>query len=88
MKKFLFGLVDANNGKSTIVKACQSAFGEYIGSFNAENLCFKTSGADEADQMRWALLLRYKRIIFSNEIKMSTEINGNMIKKLVVAVMY
>lgn len=82
MKKFLFGLGDANNGKSTIVKACQSAFGEYIGSFNAENLCFKTSGADEAAQMRWALLLRYKRIIFSNEIKMSTEINGNMIKKI------
>ena len=32
--------------------------------------------------MRWAMLLRYKRIIFSNEIKMNTEINGNMLKKI------
>ena len=79
MKKFIFGLGSANNGKSTIVKACTSAFGDYIGSFNAENLCFKTTSSDEAAQMRWALLLRYKRLIFSNEIKMNSEINGNMV---------
>ena len=82
MKKFIFGLGSANNGKSTIVKACTSAFGDYIGSFNAENLCFKTTSSDEAAQMRWALLLRYKRLIFSNEIKMNSEINGNMVKKI------
>ena len=82
MKKFIFGLGDTNAGKSTIVKGCVSAFGEYIGSFNAENLCFRNSSADESAQMRWALLLRFKRIIFSNEIKMNTEVNGNMIKKI------
>jgi len=82
MKKFFFGLGDTNAGKSTIVKACVSAFGEYIGSFNAENLCFRNTSSDEAAQMRWALLLRFKRIIFSNEIKMNTEINGNMTKKI------
>ena len=81
MKKFLFGLGDTNAGKSTIVKACVSAFGEYVGSFNAENLCFNKNSADESAQMRWALLLRFKRLIFSNEIKMTSEINGNMNKK-------
>ena len=82
MKKFFFGLGDTNAGKSTIVKACSSSFGEYIGTFNGENLCFRNSSSDEAQQMRWALLLRYKRIIFSNEIKMNCEINGNMTKKI------
>ena len=82
MKKFIFGLGDTNAGKSTIVKACISAFGEYIGTFNAENLCFNKNSADESAQMRWALLLRFKRLIFSNEIKMNSEINGNMTKKI------
>ena len=82
MKKFFFGLGDTNAGKSTIVKACASSFGEYIGTFNGENLCFRNSSSDEAQQMRWALLLRYKRILFSNEIKMNCEVNGNMIKKI------
>ena len=32
--------------------------------------------------MRWALLLQHKRIIFSNEMKSTVELNGNMIKKI------
>ena len=40
MKTFVFGLGDSNAGKNTVVKACVSAFGEYIGFFNAENLRF------------------------------------------------
>jgi len=32
--------------------------------------------------MRWAMLLRFKRIIFSNEMKSTAELNGNMIKKI------
>ena len=32
--------------------------------------------------MRWALLLRFKRIIFSNEMKSSSELSGNMMKKV------
>ena len=32
--------------------------------------------------MRWSLLLRYKRIIISNEMKTNTTINGNMLKKV------
>ena len=82
MKRILFGLGETNAGKSTIVKACVNTFGDYIGSFNAENLSNRNTSADEAAQMRWALLLRWKRIIFSNEIKMNVELNGNTIKKV------
>ena len=40
------------------------------------------SKTDEAAVLRWALLLQYKRIIFSNEIKSTSELDSNMIKKL------
>jgi hypothetical protein len=82
MKKICFGLGDSNSGKSTLSKAYFSAFGEYVGSFNAENLAFRNTGADEAQQMRWLYLLRYKRILFSNEVKMECKFNGNNMKKM------
>ena len=56
--------------------------GDYVGSFNAENMAYKETSQDEAQIMRWCLLLRYKRIIFSNEMKSNIELNGNFIKKI------
>ena len=56
MKRFLFGLGCGNSGKSTIVKSYQLSFGNYIGTFNAENLVYKDSVADESSAMRWVLL--------------------------------
>ena len=82
MKKVYFGLGDTNTGKSTLVNACINTFGDYIGTFNAENLSLRdNSSQDEAQQMRWSLLLRYKRIIFSNELKNNVNLNGNTLKK-------
>lgn len=81
MKKAEFCLGDKDGGKSTVSMGCK-AFGDYAGYFNAENLAYRNTSQDEAQIMRWALLLRNKRIIFSNEIKSKVELNGNMIKKL------
>jgi phage/plasmid-associated DNA primase len=82
MKRFLMGLGGTNCGKSILTTAVSLACGQYVGSFNAENLAYRNSNEDEAKAMRWALLLRYKRLIFSNEMKTKTILNGNMIKKL------
>jgi phage/plasmid-associated DNA primase len=82
LKRINFGLGGTNRGKSTVTTACLSALGDYAGSFNAENLAYRNSSQDEAQIMRWALLLRYKRIVFSNEMKSTVELNGNMIKKV------
>jgi hypothetical protein len=88
MKRILFGLGSTNGGKSTATKACVSSFGEYVGTFNAENLEYKNSSTDEAAKQRWIMLLRHKRLIFSNEIKVDEEkgtnikLNGNDIKKI------
>ena len=54
-----------------------------MGSFNAKNLAYKNTSQDETQIMRWALLLRHKRVIFSNEVKSTVELNGNMIEKIV-----
>jgi phage/plasmid-associated DNA primase len=82
MKRILFGLGGTNSGKSILTTAVTLSCGDYIGSFNAENLAYRNTSNDEAQIMRWAMLLRFKRIIFSNEMKSTVELNGNMIKKI------
>ena len=82
MKKIFFGLGETNAGKSTITTSTINTFGDYIGTFNGENLCIKNTSADEAQIMRWAFLLRYKRIIFSNEMKSESVLSANMMKKV------
>jgi len=82
MKRILFCLGDTDCGKTTISNAILLSFGDYAGSFNAENLAYRNTSNDEAQLMRWALLLSFKRIIISNEMKSTAELNGNMIKKI------
>ena len=82
MKRILFSLGDTNTGKSVLSYAIKKSLEGYFGDFNAENLVFSKNSCDEAAKLRWALLLRYKRIIVSNEMKSDTMINGNMIKKI------
>ena len=82
MKKIFFNLGETNAGKSTYVIATSNSFDEYVGTFNGENLFIKKSTADEAQLMRWAYLLRYKRIIVSNEMKTESILSGNMMKKM------
>lgn len=82
MKRIIFGLGGTNCGKSVLTTACRLSCGEYVGSFNAENLAYRQSSNDEAAIMRWAMLARFKRLLFSNELKNTTDLNGNMIKKI------
>ena len=65
MKRVLFGLGTTDCGKTILTKAMEYSLGGYIGSFNAENLLFRKTSNDEGQLMRWALLLRFKRIIIS-----------------------
>lgn len=82
LKNVLFGLGNTNCGKTILTTAIMLSCGDYVGSFNAENLVYNNSSNDEAQKMRWCMLLCKKRIIFSNEMKNTTEINGNMLKKI------
>ena len=82
VKRICFGLGPTNCGKSVLVKAVTLSCGGYAGTFNAENLAYRQSSADEAAIMRWVLGLCSKRFIFSNEIKSTTDLNGNLMKKI------
>ena len=82
MKRIIFGLGESGSGKSQLTDMIKQVGDEFIGNFNGEQLCINHSSADEASKMRWVLLLATKRIIFSNEIKIDANINGQMIKKL------
>lgn len=79
-KVFIVNVGNGNSGKSTKTKALSNTLGGYFGNFNAQNLYFKQN-QDEAQALRWVLLLRTKRIITSNEID-KRDLNGNTIKKL------
>ena len=82
MKRIFFGLGPSNSGKSIISKAISLSCGQYVGNFNAENLALSNSSGDEAQRLRWAYLLKDKRIILSNEMTTKGKIDGNMVKKI------
>jgi len=83
MKRFIVAIGDSGSGKSTLTTALQKSFGRYVGNYAGENILYKKgSSSDSGQRMRWALLLRYKRIIISNEISMGSLIDGNTFKKL------
>lgn len=82
MKKCLFGIGSGNTGKSLMTSIIKSVCGGYYGAFNANNIAYNKSSNDEAQKLRWVMLLQTKRIIISNEIQSNIEIDGNIIKKI------
>ena len=82
MKRICFGLGETQCGKSVLTTAIKLSCGDYVGSFNGESLAYRNSSADEAANMRWTMLLRFKRLIFSNEMRNTTALNGNDLKKV------
>jgi phage/plasmid-associated DNA primase len=84
MKRILFGIGDADTGKSTITTALDKTCGSYFGTFNGNNLAMKKfANPDDAQALRWLMLLAGCRIIASNEIAPDAIINGEILKKMV-----
>lgn len=81
-KRVLFYIGETDCGKGVLTTAIVNSCGDYIGSFNAESLAHTNSSSDEAQKLRWALLVANKRIIISNEINNTVVLNGNLIKKI------
>jgi phage/plasmid-associated DNA primase len=83
MKRFVLNIGNSNCGKSSQTIAFKQTFGDYIGNWNGQSICVhRYENPDEAQSLRWVLVNRWKRIVFSNEIRASSKINANMIKKL------
>jgi hypothetical protein len=80
VKDFNFCLGKSNAGKSMLMRMLSLTFQKYVASYNGECMA-GTSGEDNAKNYRWALDLRYTRLIGSSEIEMGLTLNGNKIKK-------
>jgi len=79
----VIGLGETSAGKSNMMTSIKNATDGYSGSFNAQNLVYNVkSSSDEGQKMRWAMLLRHKRIIFASEIGSNDVIDSNQVKKL------
>jgi len=82
MKRMLVGIGASNSGKSMLTSVLRQCCGGYYSDWNGGNLIYRHSSQDEAQQIRWILLLRTKRIIVSNELKTQQPLDSNMVKKL------
>ena len=78
----MFGIGVTRSSKSTITKALSNACGDYVNTFSAESLKTTDRTTDEAAMLRWAFLLRYSRIIISNELSVKTQLSGTRLKSV------
>ena len=77
--------LQSDGGKSTFVTTISNAFGNLIGSVDASSLTVEAGsvrGKDAAACLRWALIQRYKRLVFCNECRPDAKIDGNLMKRL------
>jgi hypothetical protein len=78
-----------DSGKGVLVDLFLTAFGPYVGSFDADNLMVERMGnGDIAKKMSWTMSIKDKRVAFSSEVtidenaKHKPKFDGNRIKRL------
>jgi len=86
-KRMTTALGPKNSGKTALVTLLCTAFGDFVGTFDANALLIR-HGGEAARDLLWIADLHDKRFAFSSEIKLDDEkkqpaIDGNMLKKLV-----
>lgn len=86
-KRMTTALGPRNSGKTALVTLVSTAFGDFVGTFDANSLLIR-HGGEAARDLLWIADLHTKRFAFSSEIKLDDEkkqpaIDGNMLKKLV-----
>ena len=86
-KTFVAALGPKNSGKSILIFLMKTAFGSFVGEFNANSMLLRHGGEAERD-MLWTSSIYMCRFAFSSEIKQDDSkqmpsMDGNMLKKLV-----
>ena len=81
-KLIYFCIGTANAGKGVICDAISGAFEGFVDVFNGNELLYNENTSDEAKKLSFVYDLKDKRVAFSNEIKMTKCIDGNLIKKI------
>jgi hypothetical protein len=77
---------ERNCGKGVVGDFMRMAFQDFVSIFNSESLlCNNMPSGDAAKAQSWISPLEFKRIIFSNEMKLQggrAKLDGNMIKRI------
>ena len=86
-KKCVTALGPKNSGKSVLIFLMRTAFGDYVGTFDANSMLIRHGGEAGRDLL-WISDIYKCRFAFSSEIKQDDSskmpsIDGNMLKKLV-----
>ena len=85
-KNWIMCLGFRNCGKGVLVNLFENCFQKYIMTTNSNNFISKSSSGDEAKNLSWSIATEFKRICFTNEIKIDkeglTKLDGNILKKL------
>ncbi len=84
-KKAYVVLGDSNCGKGVMTGALQSAFANYVATFNGKDLAYnRRSGSDSAKALGWIIDKLSSRMLIANEMEMDrgVSLNGNLIKTL------
>ena len=88
-KTFSVGLGMRNSGKGVICELFKNSFQEYVGFFNPEEMiCCRVGSGDIAKKMAWTIPFEFRRLNFSNELKIENErggkikLDGNIIKSI------
>ena len=86
-KKCVTALGPKNSGKSVLIFLMRTAFGDYVGTFDANSMLIRHGGEAGRDLL-WISDIYNCRFAFSSEIKQDDSskmpsIDGNMLKKLV-----
>lgn len=86
-KKCVTALGPKNSGKSVLIFLMRTAFGDYVGTFDANSMLIR-HGSEAGRDLLWINDIHNCRFAFSSEIKQDDSarmpsIDGNMLKKLV-----
>lgn len=86
-KTFITALGPKNSGKSLLISLMKTAFGGFVGEFEANSMLLR-HGGEAARDLLWISTVYNCRFAFSSEIKQDDSnkapaIDGNMLKKLV-----
>lgn len=81
-KKMVVGLGFRNSGKGMLIQLTQTAFGNYVGTFNGDDLIAAVDGSESARKMGWVKNIAPKRFAFGSEISLGRSVNANTLKSL------
>lgn len=82
LQQYVFCPGVTGSGKSKFITMLKNAFGDYVGSFDIENLKVDNSTNDKAKKLGWAYYSKFERILISSEKPDNVKLDCGLMKML------